>query len=229
MFGTKVIVSARQGVQGTGVTGSNSATVANNGGLCRYTDASHGLSVGDSVVVTDTNGIVSGPQRVTAVPNANTFDTDKKFASGTGSITWGTVTNRVAGQEVRNFLARRLSSATLQGASSTLLRSGASDYGIRRSIHKVEGGLGRTTKTATAIRAGNWNEYSGVWTTKPTVANDSIGDVSGSTVTDGTADHAATPTRAIPGELVYREGGKQKVGTSSGSGVHQDDYKAKTG
>ena len=87
------------------------------------------------------------------------------------------------------------------------------DFGIRRSIHKLEHMY--TRRVATAIRAGYWNIFTGTWSTDPVVADDAP--------TWGT-DDAANPTRAIPGELVYRVSG-QPDGTN---GITQDDYEAKT-
>ena len=121
---------------------------------------------------------------------------------------------------------RRLGSSQIAGTSDTTLRSGGSDYkngvlaeSLRRSIHKVETAM-RHLAVATAIRAGYWDIFNGVFTTAPTNTNDSIGDVGGSTVTDGTADQAALPTYALPGELVYKEPAPLPI---------QDDYQAKTG
>lgn len=77
---------------------------------------------------------------------------------------------------------------------------------VRRAVHKIEGLS--TRRVATAIRAGNYNIYTGQFSSAPTVANDSFGQ-----------DDAATPTDAVPGELTYRTGAKKPV---------NNDYKAKT-
>lgn len=228
IFGSQVLVSARQGVSAADVSGTTSITsVASSGGLCLFTLAAHGLSVGDSIVVADSSGKVNGPQRVVAVPLSSTFKTDKPYKSGAGTLTYGTVQGTFGVMTAGNYIVRRLSGVTLRGTASDLLRSGGSDYHIRRSIHKVE--HGRTTKVAAAIRAGYWDIYNGVFTTAPSDADDSIGNVAGSTVTNGTADHAATPTRAVPGELVYRQSGVQTAGTGTADGVQLNDYPAKTG
>ena len=47
---------------------------------------------------------------------------------------------------------------SLSGVSNTVLRSGASQPGLIRSIHRQE--KVRTTRLTTAIRAGYWNIYS---------------------------------------------------------------------
>jgi hypothetical protein len=103
--------------------------------------------------------------------------------------------------------AKRLTEELAGGVSNTTLQSGAAQPGLVRSIHKLE--VLRTRRLTTAIRAGEWNIYTGAWANDPTVAVDSLG-----------TDDAATPTRAVPGELVYK--------TSAPTPV-QDDYKAKTG
>jgi len=229
IFGSQVLVSARQGVQGADVSGTTSLTsAADANGLVDYTKTSHGLSVGDGIVVLDTNGILSGPQRVVSVPDANSIITDKPYSTGAGTLTYGTVQGDFATMTAGQYITRRISGMTLRGTASNILRSGGSDYAIRRSIHKVETAF-RHDGVATAIRAGYWDEYSATFTTAPTATNSSVGNVAGSTVTDGTADHAAQPTRAIPGELVYRQSGAQTAGTASTDGVQLDDYVAKTG
>lgn len=86
------------------------------------------------------------------------------------------------------------------------LKSGALFPSLIRSIHKLE--TLRTRRLTTAIRAGYWNIYTGQFTTPPTVATDSLAN-----------DNAATPTRAVPGDLVYRTGKPTPV---------VDTYKAKT-
>ena len=74
--------------------------------------------------------------------------------------------------------------------------------------------------TATAIRTGYWNEYSGVYSTRPSESNASIGNVAGSTVTDGTADHEANVSRSFRGELTYMDGSLTP---------HSEDYDLPTG
>ena len=92
-------------------------------------------------------------------------------------------------------LAIRLDAPLNKASSST-----------RRAIHKIEGVS--TRRVATAIRAGNYNIYTGLFSVAPTVGSDSFGQ-----------DDAATPTAAVPGELTYRTGADKPVNA---------DYKAKT-
>jgi hypothetical protein len=106
----------------------------------------------------------------------------------------------------RGPVAKKVTTS-LSGVSNTVLRSGADQPQLIRSIHKLE--VLTTRRVATAIRAGYWNIYSGVFSPAPTVATDTLA-----------TDNAATPTRANPGQLAYMTGAKNPV---------QDDYAAKTG
>lgn len=103
-------------------------------------------------------------------------------------------------------IAKRVST-TISGQSNDILQSGAGVPGDARSINKRESF--KVSKIATAIRAGEWNIYTGEWGSPPTATTESPGD-----------DHAATPTRTIPGEFTYKLGQPIPV---------NDDYKAKNG
>lgn len=120
-------------------------------------------------------------------------DTDKALSAGTFSY------------NNQKPVAKRLTDQ-LSGVNNSYLSSGASVPGNVRSIHKLE--TLRTRKLTTAIRAGEWNIYSGQWATKPSTVVDSLA-----------TDDAASPSRSVPGELVYKTGAKVPV---------QDNYKSKT-
>lgn len=121
-------------------------------------------------------------------------DTDKAVSAGTFKY------------DNQRPIAKRVTTS-LATVSNTVLRSGALVPSHLRLLHKRESY--KVNKIATAIRAGYWNIYSGTWTTNPTSTTESPG-----------TDEAATPTRSVPGELVYKTGAKVPV---------QDNYKAKTG
>lgn len=113
-------------------------------------------------------------------------------------------------------------SSTIGGQSNTALRSGADVPSQIRGIHKLESVL--TRRELTAIRAGKFNFYTGKWADGyPVVTNDT-----GTTGTDGVLvdasnnykDHAATPTRAVPGTLTYKGSSRNAVTVN---------YKAKNG
>lgn len=209
------------GVHGSQVIGSNDigyaawgasvsiTSVAAVSGKAVYTLNSHGLSVGDILNVTDSNDVVGGSQRITAV-TVNTFTTTKDYSSGAGTLAYrpsqGT---HFASMSIDKWIMRRVTDEVAGGISNYVLRSGASDFQIRRSIHKLEHLY--TRRVATAIRAGYWHIYEGRFTTEPTTADD---------VSTWGNDHAATPSYAVPGELVYRDGSPIPV---------QNDYKPKTG
>lgn len=197
VFASQVVGGNNIGYAAWGTQVSADVSVTADSGYAKYTKNEHGLSVGAIVNVTDTNSVVDGPQRITAV-TANTFTTTKLYTAGAGTVTYypsdGT---HFASMTAEKWIIRRVTTELAGGVSKTLLRSGASDYQIRRPIHQME--AMRTTRTATAIRAGYWNEYSGSWSTDPTTADDMA-----TFETNGT-DDAANPTYAKPGELVYKE------------------------
>jgi hypothetical protein len=123
------------------------------------------------------------------IPNA---ETDETIAAGTGTtglykpFSSGTYAYQVAGK----YLIRGYTT-TISGVANTVLQSGASDFGTRKSIMKIE--QFRRTHEAT------WNWITGQPSTK-TAETDYAGQ-------SGTTDHAARPTRAIPGEFVIMETG----------------------
>jgi len=187
---------AASAVSITSVTAASSVAV--------YTLASHGLSAGDILNVTDTSSEVAGTQRVTAV-TTDTFTTTKAYTSGAGTMTYYLYAGNFATMTAATYVMRRVST-TLAGISKTVLRSGAADPTNRRSIHMAQSLF--TDGVATAIVAGYWNIYSGAWSTAPTASTTNAGYYSISddaNQTDGSADDAANPTASKPGELVYKE------------------------
>jgi hypothetical protein len=106
---------------------------------------------------------------------------------------------------------------TIAGVASDVLATSANRPSLTRSIHRQE--KVRTRRLTTAIRAGYWNIYSGLWTTNPTNAVDNFWDNAGDTTSSTSTDQAASPSRSNPGELTYKTGAKVPV---------NDDYKAKT-
>ena len=215
--GSRIYAGKRTSIMGarldTEITG---ATVAAASGYAKYTKASHGLSVNDVIFVTDTSSVVDGIQRVTSI-DGNDFTTDMPYVSGAGTLGIKKATGTIALNVAGRYLMYQYTT-TINGVASTALRSAAPKYAFERSIKKFETS-GRNPKTATAIRAGYWNIYTATWSTAPTASNDSIGDVAGSTVTNGTADHAANMSRTTPGELVYHDGSPT---------IETVDYTAKT-
>lgn len=219
-LGGRAEVHGSQVVQGANVFGAFQTaptaitSVADSSGLASYTLAGHGLTVGTTVNVTgSTTGNVDGVQKIVEVPDVNTFVTDKAYAVSAVAGSYTEVSGRFASMTPEQYIMLAYLS-TVAGGEATRVGFG-SDYGIRRSIHKLEHMWSRLV--ATAIRAGYWNIYTGSFLIDPTVQDDAP--------TFGT-DDAANPTRAIPGELTYRTSGQQDGAT--GFGVTEDDYEEKT-
>lgn len=104
-------------------------------------------------------------------------------------------------------VGKRLETSNVSEVNS-YLKSGASVPSIVRSIHKLE--VLRTLRVTSAIRAGEFDEFSGTFNMGyPVNAVDSL-----------ETDVAATPTRSLPGKLTYK---------SSSSLPVNDSYKPKTG
>lgn len=120
-------------------------------------------------------------------------DTDKALSGGT-----------IAHNHVKPISFRLTSE--LGGVSSSALSTTGNDPSQLRLLHKRESY--KVVKTATAIRAGHWNIYTGKWTINPTSTTENPG-----------TDNAAAVSRVAPGKLVYRTGARLPV---------RDDYKAKT-
>jgi hypothetical protein len=140
-----------------------------------------------------------------------------KVGLGRSHVTTGSVvvdretTNKAVSAGVFAYSTQKPISARLSvvvGASSSNVLLGLANVpGQIRSIHKIESR--RVVRKATAMRAGNFNLITGKFTVDPTSATDSFG-----------SDVAASPTRAVPGKLVYKLGSYVPVSTG---------YKAKTG
>jgi hypothetical protein len=204
-------------------TGVGSDVIGNTT-YVKLSDVAHGVAVDDIVNITDTNSVMDGVYRVIVVDDADNFTINQIDVAGEGTVTYAKALGNYATMTAGAYIIRRVTT-TVAGIANTVLRSGGTNPKYRRSIHKVETGF-RHSGVATAIRAGYWDVYSGTFTTAPTETNNSVGDVAGNNSAPfNTKDHAANPTYAIPGELVYREGGKP---TEGNGGVKQDDYQAKT-
>lgn len=170
-------------VDGSSVTASSTRNV---GGAVMHGGTTTLL---DNVSLGNTNG---GP---TGTGPVDSTTTNKALSAGTFAY------------NNQSPIAKRLTE-TISGVSNATLQSGAAQPGLVRSIHKLE--VVRTRRLTTAIRAGYWNIYSGVFSPAPTVATDTFA-----------ADDAATVSRSAPGELVFLSSGAKL------DRVH--DYAAKTG
>jgi hypothetical protein len=196
VFASQVVTGNDIGSAQWGTNVSAGVSVAAASGFAVYTKNSHGLLVGAVVNVTDTNSKVNGTQRITA-KDTNTFTTTKAYTSGAGTVTYYPASGNFATLTAGSYVIRRVTTS-LAGVANTVLLTGASNFGNRRSIHQVESV--RTRRVATAIRAGYYSIYDGTWSTAPTLAN----DIS-TWETIGT-DEAANPTASVPGEIIYKTG-----------------------
>lgn len=120
-------------------------------------------------------------------------DTDKALDAGTFSY------------DNQKPIAKRVTEE-LSDVENTFLQSGAAVPENVRSIHKLE--TLRTRRYTTAIREGQFNIYTGKFDPAVTVAVDALEN-----------DDAATPSRSVPGELVYKTSAPVPV---------MDEYKPKT-
>jgi len=189
IFGSQIILNRGSGNRTfftlVGVVATSVASGA--GGFCAFTKNSHGLVVGDVLVISGATAVSLNTIHVITAKTTNTFTTDVPY---TASGTAGTYRKTTGSIRTIQSVIRGVTTS-LAGISNTTMQSPASNYG-RNSIHKVI--TVRTNKVATAIRAGYWNFYSGTWSTQPSLSEDS---------TDFGTDDAANPSYAVPGELVY--------------------------
>lgn len=99
------------------------------------------------------------------------------------------------------FIAKRVTDVLAGSVSNTILRSGAAVPANIQSVHKYPATFA-TRKLTTAIRAGNWNIYTGKFSSVTVEAADAFVNIdSGSTL-----DKAANPSRSEPGRLVFKTG-----------------------
>lgn len=196
-------------------------------GFADFTDTSHGLSVGDVVSISgSSDGNLDGVHVVVALPDANSFVTNRPFVASVTPGDYALSQGRFASMTAEVYLIQGYS-MTPAAQAGTFPTYGKP--GITNSIHQML--HMRTVRVATAIRAGLWDIFAGVFTTAPTAADD-MADFNSGAGRSPSNDHAANPTRAIPGELVYRTSGQQDgsaEGTGGDFGVTQDDYEEKTG
>jgi hypothetical protein len=183
---------------------NNMATVQVNGSsavTATSTRNNHGsaINVGNSALLSNQalGRAESSVFGSTVISNATNDYADPALSGGTFAFN----NNRPVAMKVTSLLAGSV--------DNTFLRSGASDLNSRRSIHRQE--KVRTTRTSTAIRAGSWNIYTGLWTSTPTTAVDAFYSISAGETSATSTDEAASPSREVPGELTYKLGQKVPV------------------
>lgn len=107
--------------------------------------------------------------------------------------------------------------------NSGLFHGSSNSANVSNSINQVAVVESRLYKTA--VRNGQWNAVSGVFSPAISVVNSGAWDIEAgvdvsSTVKASGSDDAANPTQDVPGELVYNYG--------SGNNPTQDEYKPRT-
>jgi len=196
--------------------GVAATSVADSGGFCVFTKNSHGLVVGNVLSFSGaTADSLNTVHKITA-KDANTFTTDVPYAASGTAGTYKLGAGNFNTMTKNKYVATKLTEE-LAGVANTTLMSGASDFGTRRSIHKFE------AVRNTFLHSWTWTSTGeGVLAYTNTKNNSTTGlyGITEATDAPSTGDQAATPTRAVPGELVYRTGSPA---------VTMDNYKEKTG
>lgn len=156
-----------------------------------------------------------GGNITTGSPVTNAPDTTVQgYQKGNGSVVIAKASQGTGKAVSANAFARSMVSGQyvmmrygfIAGSQSNFLTSGAADFG-RRSIH--------WQKHRESYHITSWNYVTGA-ATKGANTTDDFG-----------ADHAATPTRAVPGEFQYTDHGMAKSGSLAIP--LSADYEAKKG
>lgn len=194
-----------QTVKGSAVTIA-AITQSASTGFVNIEKTSHGLSVGSKIEVYGAD--VDGYNRVhivTTVTNANNVKTNVPYSSDTSTHgSYKLLSGNYA--TVNDFITRYVCDS-LAGSASSVVRM-LSNSAPTRAMHMARGSR-RYNITA-------WNAVTGEATKGASAGalNSYVDPVGGGAVTQETI-----PTRAVPGEFVYRDGGKLP---------EQDDYNART-
>lgn len=198
----------------TSVYASDGTASESTEGLVQVTmNSAHGLTKDMVVKVSaDVQLTTAQTYRVVRVVSATDIVINLIWNANYSTITNWTVlkaTGTFATQGDENFIMMK-NDATVHGQANTKLSSGASDYG-RRKVAKFDESLS-TVRTATAMRQGKYDQYSGEFdSTFPVVATDTLN------ADDVTVD--SSTKIGLKGELQFREGGPNPA---------QKDYTAKT-
>jgi len=180
----------------TNITSSPATTGSFTNGYPTNVDNNHGnLRAGGTIAETDSfssNALGEGNPITTIVSGVDNYQA--------GAGTWNQQT------QFSNIMK---ATTTLGGVANNAILFGASDSAAGDSIHQATEISVRLYKTA--IRAGDWNDYSG-WSSEPAVVvsgghNISAGVDNSSTLKASGTDSVANPTSDEPGELQYGLGG----------------------
>ncbi len=188
-----------------GTSAVTATSTRNNRGVIR-----HGGTITGTKFVSDALGepLYGGGVYDTSSLNPSLRLAMKLFSSGNFA--------RMVAEE---WVIKRVTTKLAGATGHSRLLSGAADFpGFREPIHKIH--TVSSELTATAIRQGKYDIYSGNFDSGYPVSDttDHFYNIAGTKTASN--DDAATPSRSTPGELVYRTGKPDPV---------QADYEAKTG
>lgn len=144
-----------------------------------------GMNVGTSSILTNRSLSLPGEKTVFASTVIDNSQVNEAVSAG------------VLAFENQRGVIRRVTNS-LSDVSNDILVAGAAVPEQRQSINQTSGTY--VTDLTTAIRDGRWNPYSGEFS--PVLSGVDV---------DFGVDNAANPTRAVPGELYYLQGGKLPV------------------
>ena len=157
-----------------------------------------GGNIDSSLTVTNVAAVVLG-----AILNNKDNRMSEVSVTGPDKLSFFPInTARFNDQEAGVYMMKKVTTTIAGGVASTLLQSGASDFGGRRAINFTESLISNLMITS------GWNYATGAF----------LSTVQDQTNSWGT-DDAARPSLAVPGELQYYEGNPAIV---------QDQYKPKT-
>lgn len=184
---------------------SDAATTSNDNGLLgiTYTGINNSFVAGDTVKITP-NGISAFTAQIVSV-SANKIVVNYPYSSALNTAITTTVdiykaTGSFATLEAGNTIMR----GHAHNAHTVAVSKYQSAESQRDMNHRMQSL--RTTRTATAIRAGYWLPTSGAFSTAPTTANDYAGmDIDGSNVPDDETKQLGSSNK-IGGEFTYRGG-----------------------
>lgn len=183
-------------VQSNGSSAVTASSTVNNGGTA--------INVGTSSVL-DTRALGVEDLGVFASTPIDDGNADKALSGGTFKY------------ENQRGVIQRVTSSLAGGVANDFLTHAADDVSNADSIHSI--GSISTVRLTTAIRAGNWNPYTGTFSSGPTAAVDNFYDIADADTADAANDNEASVSRSSTGEFVYKLGQPVPV---------QADYPAKT-
>ena len=108
----------------------------------------------------------------------------------------------------------------IAGTANTTLKGGQTDS-ANVSYTPLQIDILRTYFYKTAVVAGNWNEFTGAFSSGPTNAVSGMYDIARAADTAGNVrasgtDYAANPTQDIPGRITYRDGSPNPIQSGYG-------------